>query len=143
MDLLLGRHTRTHGDIDIGVFRSQLIECLHAIGAERVFLCSAPDTRVHGDDIATTSNGSVNQTTTIARAPETTKASGTGSRPRDTSLSNPADPIESATAALSWLATAPMSTKTPRPVPTTTMMSRIPATPSALGGACQKRRQQG
>ena len=49
VDLLLGRHTRTHGDIDIGVFRSQLIECLHAIGAERVFLCSAPDTRVQWD----------------------------------------------------------------------------------------------
>ncbi|MGB8355607.1 MAG: hypothetical protein WCD79_17040 [Chthoniobacteraceae bacterium] len=40
IDLLVGRHTRDHGDIDIGVFRSQLTGCLEAIGPGRVFLCS-------------------------------------------------------------------------------------------------------
>jgi hypothetical protein len=37
--LLAGRDTRRHGDIDIGVFRSQLRRCLRALGQERVFLC--------------------------------------------------------------------------------------------------------
>jgi len=41
IDLLVGSHTRGHGDIDIGVFRSRLTECLEAIGKDRVFLCSA------------------------------------------------------------------------------------------------------
>jgi len=37
--LLTGSDTRSHGDTDIGIFRSQLAECLRIIGAERVFLC--------------------------------------------------------------------------------------------------------
>ena len=41
IDLLVGRHTRDHGDIDIGVFRSHLTGCLDAIGPGRVFLCSS------------------------------------------------------------------------------------------------------
>jgi hypothetical protein len=41
IDLFVGRHTRDHGDIDIGVFRSRLTGCLDAIGQGRVFLCSA------------------------------------------------------------------------------------------------------
>ena len=49
IDLLLGRETRKHGDIDIGVFRSQLVDCLHAIGAERVFLCHPQGKRVPWD----------------------------------------------------------------------------------------------
>jgi aminoglycoside-2''-adenylyltransferase len=42
IDLLLGRKTREHGDTDIGVFRSNLDECLTAIGRARVFLCDPP-----------------------------------------------------------------------------------------------------
>jgi len=42
IDLLLGRNTREHGDTDIGVFRSDLEECLSAIGKDRVFLCAPP-----------------------------------------------------------------------------------------------------
>ena len=37
--LLTGEDTRSHGDIDIGVFCSQLGDCLRALGADRVFLC--------------------------------------------------------------------------------------------------------
>lgn len=37
--LFVGKDTRLHDDIDIGVFRSQLLACLSAIGRERVFLC--------------------------------------------------------------------------------------------------------
>ena len=37
--LITGEDTRSHGDIDIGVYRSQLEECLHAIGRSQVFLC--------------------------------------------------------------------------------------------------------
>jgi hypothetical protein len=37
--LIVGKDTRAHGDIDVGVFRSQLSDCLHALGSERVFLC--------------------------------------------------------------------------------------------------------
>jgi len=42
IDLLLGRETREHGDTDIGVFRSDLEDCLTAIGRARVFLCDPP-----------------------------------------------------------------------------------------------------
>ena len=35
VDQWVGRATRPHGDIDVGVFRSELRECLTAIGAER------------------------------------------------------------------------------------------------------------
>lgn len=42
VDALLGRQTRAHGDIDIGVLRSRLTACLNAIGHERVFLCDPP-----------------------------------------------------------------------------------------------------
>ena len=52
--LLAGSDTRAHGDIDIGVFRSELGECLRAIGIERVFLCR--DGRHHawtGGDVPT------------------------------------------------------------------------------------------
>lgn len=47
VDLLLGKSTRTHADIDIGVFRSQLIECLNSIGIDRVFLCYPPGSGNH------------------------------------------------------------------------------------------------
>lgn len=40
LDLLVGRDTRDHGDVDIGVLRSELGECLDLIDRERVFLCS-------------------------------------------------------------------------------------------------------
>ncbi len=36
---LTGRDERPHGDVDIGVFRSQLTACLCALGRERVWLC--------------------------------------------------------------------------------------------------------
>jgi hypothetical protein len=36
---ITGEDTRAHGDIDIGVFRSELAACLEALGRERVFLC--------------------------------------------------------------------------------------------------------
>lgn len=44
MDLLAGRKTRDHGDIDVGVFRSQLPQCLAEIGRETVYLCDPPGT---------------------------------------------------------------------------------------------------
>lgn len=47
VDLLLGKLTRPHADIDIGVFRSQLIPCLNAIGADQVFLCYPPGSGQH------------------------------------------------------------------------------------------------
>ncbi|MEO6876621.1 MAG: hypothetical protein ABI222_17540 [Opitutaceae bacterium] len=37
--LITGADTRAHGDIDIGVFRSQLKDCLNALGRDRVQLC--------------------------------------------------------------------------------------------------------
>lgn len=37
--LLAGTDTRTHADIDIGVFRSEVEGCLSVIGAARVYLC--------------------------------------------------------------------------------------------------------
>ncbi|MDB6169309.1 MAG: hypothetical protein JWM88_2173 [Verrucomicrobia bacterium] len=37
--LVANGDTRDHGDIDIGVFRSEIDGCLHALGKERVFLC--------------------------------------------------------------------------------------------------------
>src|SRR4051812_20701497 len=49
LDLILGAQIRSHGDIDIGVFRSALVSCLHAIGRERVFLCSSPGTQTPWD----------------------------------------------------------------------------------------------
>jgi len=49
LDLILGKQTRSHGDIDIGVFRSELLSCLHAIGKESVFLCSSAGTRTPWD----------------------------------------------------------------------------------------------
>ena len=33
------KDTRQHGDTDIGVFRSQVEECLSAIGREKIYLC--------------------------------------------------------------------------------------------------------
>jgi hypothetical protein len=36
---LTGRDSRPHGDVDIGVYRSQLNDCLEVLGQERVFLC--------------------------------------------------------------------------------------------------------
>ena len=42
IDLLLGRRTREHADTDIGVFRSDLDDCLAAIDRARVFLCDPP-----------------------------------------------------------------------------------------------------
>jgi len=40
IDLLVGKKTRDHGDIDIGVFRSQLRACLENIDPARVALCT-------------------------------------------------------------------------------------------------------
>src|SRR6266850_4003120 len=37
--LIVGKDTRAHGDIDVGVFRSRLRDCLYTLGSERVFLC--------------------------------------------------------------------------------------------------------
>lgn len=56
LDLILGTQIRWHGDIDIGVFRSELLSCLHAIGRERVFLCSSPSTQTpwDGESVAMT-----------------------------------------------------------------------------------------
>jgi len=36
---ITGEDTRSHGDIDVGVFRSQLSDCLNALGRDRVQLC--------------------------------------------------------------------------------------------------------
>lgn len=36
---ITGEDTRSHGDIDIGVFRSELEACLAVLGLGRVFLC--------------------------------------------------------------------------------------------------------
>jgi aminoglycoside 6'-N-acetyltransferase I len=49
VDVIVGRQIRPHADIDVGVFRSQLSECLQAIGKERVFLCQPPGTHVSWD----------------------------------------------------------------------------------------------
>ncbi len=38
--LITGEDRRSHGDTDIGVYRSQVSQCLHAIGRESVFLAS-------------------------------------------------------------------------------------------------------
>jgi hypothetical protein len=40
VDLIAGRKTRRHGDIDIGVLRSDLSDCLDRIRPEQVFLCN-------------------------------------------------------------------------------------------------------
>ena len=42
LDWLVRRKTRTHGDTDIGVFRSELLLCLEQIAKKRVFLCNPP-----------------------------------------------------------------------------------------------------
>jgi len=42
IDWILGRTTREHGDTDIGVFRSDLINCLNSIDQRRVYLCDPP-----------------------------------------------------------------------------------------------------
>jgi hypothetical protein len=42
LDILAGVTTRTHGDIDIGVFRSQVETCLKEIGESSVYLCDPP-----------------------------------------------------------------------------------------------------
>lgn len=39
IDVLAGRKTREHGDTDIGVFRSDIDDCLSTVPADRVFLC--------------------------------------------------------------------------------------------------------
>jgi hypothetical protein len=49
VDLFLGRPTRHHGDVDIGVFRSGLVDCLRAVGRDQVYLCSAPRTYTRWD----------------------------------------------------------------------------------------------
>jgi len=41
LDLLVGRRTREHADIDIGVYRSDLVECLSSIRGV-VYLCDPP-----------------------------------------------------------------------------------------------------
>jgi hypothetical protein len=52
LDVILGRQLRLHGDIDIGVFRSQLAASLRSIGKEQVFLCSPPGGKVPWDGSA-------------------------------------------------------------------------------------------
>lgn len=42
LDMVFDRETREHGDTDIGVFRSDLEDCLSSIGRQRVFLCDPP-----------------------------------------------------------------------------------------------------
>jgi hypothetical protein len=42
IDKWAGQNTRPHGDIDVGVFRTELRQCLEAIGQVRVYLCSPP-----------------------------------------------------------------------------------------------------
>lgn len=42
VDWLVGRVTREHGDTDVGVFRSEVEQCLAAIGQDRVFLADPP-----------------------------------------------------------------------------------------------------
>lgn len=42
LDWLLTRRTRSHGDIDIGVFRTELGACLRELDPKRVFLCDPP-----------------------------------------------------------------------------------------------------
>jgi len=42
LDWILRKTTRQHGDTDIGVYRSDLRQCLEAIGISRVFLCDPP-----------------------------------------------------------------------------------------------------
>jgi hypothetical protein len=49
LDLILGRQIRAHGDVDIGVFRSQLLDCLRSIGKEQVFLCRPAGVRMPWD----------------------------------------------------------------------------------------------
>lgn len=39
VSLIVGQDTRSHGDTDIGVFRSALSQCLDTLGKDRVFLC--------------------------------------------------------------------------------------------------------
>ena len=53
VDQWAGRNTRPHGDIDVGVFRSELRECLGAIGRGRVYLCSPTGTHTawEGGDV--------------------------------------------------------------------------------------------
>lgn len=45
---ITGADTRTHGDIDIGIYRSKLEACLAGLGRGRVFLCR--DGRHHAWD---------------------------------------------------------------------------------------------
>jgi hypothetical protein len=52
LDVILGKQIRPHGDVDIGVFRSQLEACLRSIGTEQVFLCSPPGGKVVWDGSA-------------------------------------------------------------------------------------------
>lgn len=44
IDLYLGKASRAHGDIDIGLFRSGLADGLAAFAQERVYLCDPPGT---------------------------------------------------------------------------------------------------
>lgn len=52
LDLIVGRRTRSHADIDVGIFRSQLVACLRAIGKDQVFLCRPAGSRVLWDGSA-------------------------------------------------------------------------------------------
>ncbi len=42
LDWLLGTETRSHGDTDVGVFRSELADCLRSLEQRRVYLCDPP-----------------------------------------------------------------------------------------------------
>ncbi|PCJ56293.1 MAG: hypothetical protein COA79_19180 [Planctomycetota bacterium] len=49
IDWFLNKNTREHADIDIGVFREDLFDCLTAIGRKRVYLCSPPGSHLLWD----------------------------------------------------------------------------------------------
>lgn len=50
--LFVGRDSRRHGDVDIGIFRSQAETCCSAVGRERVYLCDGGALRPwHGGEI--------------------------------------------------------------------------------------------
>ena len=42
VDLLLGRQTRSHGDTDVGIFRSDIFDCLSQLKQTQPYLCDPP-----------------------------------------------------------------------------------------------------
>tara|TARA_R110002072_G_scaffold1780_14_gene15016 strand:- start:160 stop:699 length:540 start_codon:yes stop_codon:yes gene_type:complete len=49
IDIFAGRQTRLHGDIDVGVYRSDILNCLHSLARDCVYICDPPGTVVHWD----------------------------------------------------------------------------------------------